>query len=75
MAFPEMAGFDPVFWLHHAMVDRLVAMWQVLYPNSFIAPTVNEYGTYYEPVGTIDSETSRKYCTTYKGVDIDESQF
>jgi tyrosinase len=75
MAFPETAGFDPVFWLHHAMVDRLVAMWQVLYPDSFIAPTVNEYGTYYEPVGTIDSETSGKCDVRCQSLEIDVSQF
>lgn len=58
MQFPEVAGFDPVFWLHHANVDRLFAMWQALYPDSYIVPTVNTYGSYYEAVGTTDSGTS-----------------
>ena len=58
MAYPETAAFDPVFFLHHANVDRLLAMWQVLYPESYIVPTVNEYGTYYELVGTIDRGNS-----------------
>ncbi|EXJ78291.1 hypothetical protein A1O3_09452 [Capronia epimyces CBS 606.96] len=58
MQFPEVAGFDPVFWLHHANVDRLFAMWQALYPDSFIVPTVNAYGSYYEAVGFVDSGTS-----------------
>lgn len=58
MAYPEVAGFDPVFWLHHANVDRLAAMWQVLNPDSFIVPTVNAYGSYYEHVGFVDSATS-----------------
>lgn len=33
---------DPVFWLHHANVDRMWAEWQELYPNSPItAPNFN----------------------------------
>ncbi|KIX98768.1 uncharacterized protein Z520_05229 [Fonsecaea multimorphosa CBS 102226] len=58
MQFPEVAGFDPVFWLHHANVDRLFAMWQALYPDSYIEPTVNAYGSYYETVGFVDSGTT-----------------
>eukprot|EP00475_Leptophrys_vorax_P038915 TRINITY_DN694_c0_g3_i1.p1 TRINITY_DN694_c0_g3~~TRINITY_DN694_c0_g3_i1.p1 ORF type:complete len:602 (-),score=154.35 TRINITY_DN694_c0_g3_i1:87-1892(-) len=33
MAFPELAGFDPIFFLHHCQVDRLAAIWQALHPN------------------------------------------
>jgi tyrosinase len=55
MQFPEVAGFDPIFWLHHANVDRLFAMWQALYPDSYIEPTVNTFGSYYEPQGSVDS--------------------
>lgn len=63
MQFPEVAGFDPAFWLHHANVDRLFAMWQVLYPDSYIVPTVNAYGSYYEAVGFVDSETTGQSVT------------
>lgn len=66
MEFPEVAAFDPVFWLHHANVDRLFAMWQALYPDSFIAPTANAYGSYYERVGFLDSETSGQCRTTWR---------
>jgi tyrosinase len=58
MEFPEVAAFDPVFWLHHANVDRLFAMWQALNPDSYITPTANAYGSYYEQVGVLDSGTS-----------------
>lgn len=27
----EWSAFDPIFWLHHANVDRLFAMWQAVY--------------------------------------------
>ncbi|KAK0712040.1 hypothetical protein B0H67DRAFT_647365 [Lasiosphaeris hirsuta] len=29
-----LAAFDPIFWLHHCNVDRLLAIYQALYPNS-----------------------------------------
>jgi hypothetical protein len=28
--------FDPIFWMDHAMVDRMLVIWQVLYPYSWI---------------------------------------
>ncbi|MCJ1229614.1 hypothetical protein MMC12_006283 [Toensbergia leucococca] len=40
------AGFDPIFWLHHANVDRLFAIWQALYPDSYTTPEVDPYGTF-----------------------------
>ncbi|KAK2072662.1 hypothetical protein P8C59_007000 [Phyllachora maydis] len=39
MAYIPYSAFDPIFFLHHAMIDRLVNMWQVLYPESWIRPT------------------------------------
>ena len=38
IASPEVAAFDPIFWLHHANLDRLTAMYQVLYPNNRLTP-------------------------------------
>ncbi len=58
MQFPEVAAFDPVFWLHHANVDRILALWQALNPDQWMDPTKNAYGSYYEPYGTIDSGSS-----------------
>lgn len=59
MTFPEVAGFDPIFYLHHANVDRLFAMWQALNPESYIVPTMNTYGSYYElPNSFVDSGNS-----------------
>jgi tyrosinase len=55
MTFIEVAAFDPLFYLHHANVDRVFAMWQALNPDSYIQPTINTYGTYYEVAGFVDS--------------------
>jgi tyrosinase len=37
MSDPSVAAFDPVFWLHHANVDRLLAIWQRIYPNTYVS--------------------------------------
>ncbi|KAH6659945.1 common central domain of tyrosinase-domain-containing protein [Truncatella angustata] len=39
MSIIAYSSFDPVFFLHHANVDRLFAMWQVVYNESWIEPT------------------------------------
>ncbi|KAI5781541.1 common central domain of tyrosinase-domain-containing protein [Geopyxis carbonaria] len=38
MTWVEYSAFDPVFWLHHCNVDRLVAMYQAVYPNGRVTP-------------------------------------
>ena len=34
------AAFDPVFWSHHCMIDRIWALWQQAHGNSGIPPSV-----------------------------------
>jgi tyrosinase len=34
MANPRFSPTDPVFWLHHAEVDRLWSKWQITYPKA-----------------------------------------
>lgn len=38
MADITTAAFDPIFWLHHCNVDRLMAMYQASHPNTYLAP-------------------------------------
>ncbi|KIK51515.1 hypothetical protein GYMLUDRAFT_50527 [Collybiopsis luxurians FD-317 M1] len=33
MSNNDYAGFDPIFYLHHANVDRIFAFWEYVYPN------------------------------------------
>lgn len=58
MTSPGFAAFDPIFWLHHAQIDRIFALWQALNPSNYIVPQSNTVGSYYEAVGTVDSNTS-----------------
>ncbi len=32
------SGFDPVFMMHHAAIDRHVALWQAIHPDAFWRP-------------------------------------
>ena len=43
MTYSKYSAFDPIFYLHHANVDRLFAIWQVLYPYSYISNNTLEF--------------------------------
>ncbi|KAL5598596.1 hypothetical protein BROUX41_003478 [Berkeleyomyces rouxiae] len=48
------SGFDPLFMLHHTNVDRLIAMWQVMYPSEdMFRYTYDSYGTATIAKGTV----------------------
>ncbi|RKF81259.1 Tyrosinase [Golovinomyces cichoracearum] len=58
MSFIDYAGFDPVFFLHHTMIDRCFAMWQVLNPDSFVTPRVAVSDTFTMALGQIQNANS-----------------
>ena len=31
------SAFDPVFWLHHSQVDRLLCMWAAFHPDVWVS--------------------------------------
>lgn len=53
MTIVPFSAADPVFVLHHAMVDRLLALWQVMHPNSWISPEVARTNSYTTSVGDL----------------------
>ena len=53
MRSPPAAGFDPIFWLHHANVDRFVALYQRLYPETYVEPAEQFSSTYTIQAGTV----------------------
>lgn len=55
------SAFDPAFMLHHANVDRLIALWQAIYPNSSIFEVVDYAGALYgTPAGRVSADTPLK---------------
>lgn len=58
MTYVPLSSFDPLFFLHHTMVDRLVSIWQVLNPDAWIQPMANGETSYTAPKGTIQDATS-----------------
>ena len=58
MAWIPFSAFDPIFFLHHAMVDRVFALWQILNPDSWVLPTAAALASYTTKAGeTQDSKT------------------
>ncbi|KAF2466550.1 Di-copper centre-containing protein [Lindgomyces ingoldianus] len=37
MYYLDYSSFDPAFWLHHFNIDRLLAMYQVVSPNTYVS--------------------------------------
>lgn len=56
----EYSGFDPVFMLHHANVDRLFAIWQTIWPDkyNYVGNTTATSGTATITPGDTISEDS-----------------
>ncbi|KAL9102921.1 MAG: hypothetical protein Q9163_001981 [Psora crenata] len=54
MSIVPYAAFDPIFWLHHANVDRLIAIWQAIYPESYTTSQVNAQGTFTDAPGAAE---------------------
>nr|BAD51402.1 photo-regulated tyrosinase [Polyporus arcularius] len=58
MSDPSVAAFDPIFFLHHCQVDRLLALWSALNPGVWVNRSVEEDGTFTIPDGgTVDKDT------------------
>ncbi|CAG8802314.1 3142_t:CDS:2, partial [Cetraspora pellucida] len=52
MAYPDITGFDPLFYFHHLNVDRIFALWQGVFPDSWVPSNININGTYTELMNT-----------------------
>lgn len=55
------ASFDPAFMLHHANVDRLIALWQAIYPEASIFDIVDyENAIYGTAAGNVSADSPLK---------------
>jgi len=58
MGDPAVAGFDPIFFLHHCNVDRLLSLWAAIHPGVWVTRGPAEGGTWtISGNATIDSNT------------------
>ena len=56
--FRFIIGFDPIFFLHHANVDRLLALWSALNPEVWVTEGPARGGTWTIPdTDTVDAKT------------------
>ncbi|KAF8171240.1 tyrosinase [Mycena galopus ATCC 62051] len=46
MSDPSVAGFDPIFFLHHCNVDRMLALWSALNPGVWVSSGAATGGTW-----------------------------
>ncbi|QIW98152.1 hypothetical protein AMS68_003670 [Peltaster fructicola] len=58
MTYLSTAAFDPVFWLHHANVDRIFALWQTINPGSYGGSQTAPHSTWTIPSGSQQDENS-----------------
>ncbi|KAK8151449.1 hypothetical protein BKA80DRAFT_322963 [Phyllosticta citrichinensis] len=52
------SAFDPFFMLHHVQVDRVLAIWQALHPDSYVLPETQDYSTYTINAGSVQDANS-----------------
>lgn len=59
MADPAVAGFDPIFFLHHCNVDRMISLWSAVHPGVWVTPGASPIGGafYLPPDVTVDTNT------------------
>ncbi|ORX94962.1 hypothetical protein BCR34DRAFT_525763 [Clohesyomyces aquaticus] len=46
MSPASVAAFDPIFWMHHANVDRQMALYQVVFPETYVEQCPADTPTY-----------------------------
>jgi tyrosinase len=49
MSDPAVAAFDPIFYLHHCNVDRLLSLWSAVNPGRWVTRGPSDAGTFTIP--------------------------
>jgi len=58
MGVVDYSAFDPIFWLHHTNIDRITALWQAIWPNSWVTNQRSTRETFSEASGTVQGINS-----------------
>ena len=52
------SAFDPIFWLHHCNVDRMLSLWSAVNPGVWVTRGPSDVGSFTIPANTpIDANT------------------
>ncbi|KAH9986652.1 tyrosinase [Russula vinacea] len=63
MGDPAVAGFDPIFFLHHCNVDRLLSLWSAVNPGVWVSKGPAEGGTFTIPGNaSVDANSSMPHA-------------
>lgn len=63
MTYLDYSAYDPIFWLHHMMVDRAFALWQAVNPDSYVGKSTAWQGSFtIAEQQAVDGDT-RKFFT------------
>ena len=61
------SAFDPIFFLHHANVDRMLSLWSALNPGVWVSPGNSEDGTFtLPPNAKIDQTTGMDHPAKFR---------
>ncbi|KIM38482.1 hypothetical protein M413DRAFT_75996 [Hebeloma cylindrosporum] len=59
MGDPAVAAFDPIFFLHHCNVDRMLSLWSALNPGVWVSKGDSEDGSFtLPPDAPVDANTA-----------------
>lgn len=58
MGIVEVSAFDPIFWFHHANMDRIFALYQYRYPDTWVEDAAQAKGTFAVAKGAIEGPAS-----------------
>lgn len=58
MGIVEVSAYDPVFWFHHANMDRIIAIYQHRYPETWVEDAAQAKGTFAVAKGAVEGPAS-----------------
>lgn len=68
MRDPNGSPADPIFWLHHAFIDKIWNDWQQLYPDNFaLTATRNVLNPWPNEISEV--QDLHNFCTSYPGLE------
>lgn len=58
MGIVEVSAYDPIFWFHHANMDRIISLYQYRYPETWVEDAAQARGTFAVAKGAVEGPAS-----------------